>query len=170
MNLAQLSSPLSTLLSELVDGAPVTGAYVLNPGDQGLLRSLDRLSAEAVSKIWHGGASIAAHTDHLRYGLSLMNRWASGENPFADADWGSSWRRTTVSEEEWADLRTQLRVEAHLWQRALSDPREIDEIEVNGVIGSIVHLAYHLGAIRQIDRTARGPSNDEAVRREEGVS
>ena len=65
MNLAQLSSPLSTLLSELVDGAPVTGAYVLNPGDQGLLRSLDRLSAEAVSKIWHGGASIAAHTDHV---------------------------------------------------------------------------------------------------------
>lgn len=166
MNLAQLSSPLRTLLSELVDGAPITGAYVLNPGDQGLLRSLDRLSPEAASKIWHGGASIAAHTDHLRYGLSLMNRWAAGENPFVDADWGSSWRRVTVTEEEWADLRTQLRVEAHLWQRALAEPREIDEVEADGIVGSVVHLAYHLGAIRQIDRTARGPSNEEALRRE----
>jgi hypothetical protein len=29
--------------------------------------------------------------------------------------------------------------------------------ERNGVIGSIAHLAYHLGAIRQIDRSIHGP-------------
>jgi len=29
--------------------------------------------------------------------------------------------------------------------------------------GSVVHLAYHLGAIRQIDRATRGPTaEDEA--------
>jgi hypothetical protein len=33
-----------------------------------------------------GGASIAAHVDHLRYGLELLNRWTRGEKPFADAD------------------------------------------------------------------------------------
>jgi hypothetical protein len=27
------------------------------------------------------------------------------------------------------------------------------------MIGSIAHLAYHLGAIRQINRAARGPSD-----------
>jgi hypothetical protein len=37
-------------------------------------------------------------------------------------------------------------------------PRDVGEIELNGIIGSIAHLAYHLGAIRQIDRAARGPS------------
>jgi hypothetical protein len=30
-------------------------------------------------------------------------------------------------------------------------------LELNGVIASVAHLAYHLGAIRQIDRTIRGP-------------
>jgi hypothetical protein len=30
-------------------------------------------------------------------------------------------------------------------------------LELNGMIGSIAHLAYHLGAIRQIDYTLRGP-------------
>jgi hypothetical protein len=30
------------------------------------------------------------------------------------------------------------------------------------MIGSIAHLAYHLGAIRQIDAAARGPADSGA--------
>lgn len=163
MNLSEISTALTTLLSELVDGAPISGAYVLNRGDPGLLRSLDRLSAEAASEPHAGGASIAAHVDHLRFGLSLMNRWARGENPFADADWGMSWRRTKVDDDGWMRLRMELRDEARSWLDTLEHPRAVDEVELNGVIGSIVHLAYHIGAIRQIDRAARGPSNEESV-------
>src|SRR5688500_20241961 len=84
---------LPDLFSELVDGAPLDEAYMTNRGDAGLLRSLDRLSATAASKVTANGSSIAAHVEHLRYGLSLMNRWAAGENPFDDADWSASWRR-----------------------------------------------------------------------------
>jgi len=29
------------------------------------------------------------------------------------------------------------------------------------VVGSIAHLAYHVGAIRQIDLSARGPSAND---------
>ena len=163
MNIREISSTLTTLLSELVDGAPISGAYVLNRGDPGLLRSLDRLSAEAASETHAGGASIAAHVDHLRFGLSLMNRWARGENPFADADWGMSWRRTRVDDDGWMRLRRELRDEARSWLDTLEHPRAVDELEMNGVIGSIVHLAYHIGAIRQIDRATRGPSNEESV-------
>ena len=36
-------------------------------------------------------------------------------------------------------------------------PRAASEVELAGMIGSIVHLAYHLGAIRQIAKGARGP-------------
>lgn len=90
MNTNQLSTTLTTLFAELVEGAPPSGAYMLNVNDPGLLRSLDRLSAAAASSAAPGRSSIAAHADHLRYGLS--------------------------------------------------------------------HLAYHLGAIRQIDPTLRGPS------------
>jgi hypothetical protein len=152
MNTRELSQTLTTLFAELVDGAPTTGAYMLNRGDPGLLASLDRLSAPVASQ------KIAAHVDHVRYGLSLMNRWANGEpNPFATADWNAAWQTTHVTDAEWAKLRADLRDEAHRWLAALGKPRDVGGIELNGMIGSIAHLAYHLGAIRQINQVTRGP-------------
>lgn len=157
MHTGDIAGTLGTLFSELVEGAPASGGYMLNNGDQGLLRSLDKLSAASASARTSTGSSIAAHVDHVRYGLSLMNRWKTGENPFKDADWGASWKKTTVSEDEWGRLRADLRAEATRWLNALRAPRELKEIELNGVVGSIAHLAYHLGAIRQIDSSSRGP-------------
>ena len=51
MNTSGLIATLSTLLSELVDGTPPTGGYMLNLDDPGLLKSLDRLSAAEASAI-----------------------------------------------------------------------------------------------------------------------
>ena len=164
MNTRDLSATLTTLFSELVDGAPNTGAFMLNRGDEGLLRSLDKLSAASASKAVTGGATIAAHVDHLRYGLSLMNRWAAGDNPWRDADWKAAWRTTNVSDAEWKKLRADLRNEVHRWVDAMRVPREVDQVELNGMVGSVAHLAYHVGAIRQIDRATRGPSANEEVR------
>jgi hypothetical protein len=95
---------------------------------------------------------------HLRYGLELMNRWSTGEDPFGDADYGASWRRQRVSEEEWATLRNQLGGEAHRWLDTVGQPRPMSDAELTGMIASVVHLAYHLGAVRQIDRSMRGPA------------
>jgi hypothetical protein len=161
MNTGEITGALATLLRELVDGPPGELAYMLNPGDAGLLRSLDRLPAEAASASVHGGATVAAHVEHLCYGLSLMNRWTAGENPFADADWSAAWRTGAVSDAEWEALRASLADQAHRWLAAVRVPREVDEVELCGMIGSIAHLAYHLGAIRQIDRAARGPKEGE---------
>jgi hypothetical protein len=131
----------------------------LNPGDEGLLRSLDKLSAAAASRQpSNGGASIAAHVDHLRYGLSLMNRWSRGEQPFDDADYSASWRRVTVTDEEWTALRRELEEEIEQWLSALERPRPANDFDLTSVIASVVHVAYHLGAIRQVDRATRGPA------------
>lgn len=157
MNSNDLDRSLPGLFAELTYGAPETGAFVLNPRDAGLLASIDRLSADAASASTHGGATIAAHIAHLTFGLSLMNRWAAGENPFGDANWSAAWQTSRVSESEWRQLRDGLRAEVDRWHAALAAPREIRGIELDGVIGSIVHLAYHLGAIRQIDAQLRGP-------------
>jgi hypothetical protein len=157
MNTRDLAGTLATLLEELIDGPPAVAAYVLNRGDSGLLRSLDRLTARDASAAVSGGASLAAHVDHLRYGLSLMNRWSAGENPFDGADWSASWRRTSVSDAEWQDLRAGLRNEAHRWLDSVRVPREVSAVELNAVVGSVAHLAYHLGAIRQIHAATRGP-------------
>lgn len=162
MNTRDLAGTMATLFAELVNGPAPDAAYMLNRGDAGLLRSLDTLSARQASASVPGGACIAAHVDHLRYGLSLMNRWAAGEHPFDDADWSPSWRIAAVNDDQWRELRAQLADEVQRWLAAIRTPRELSVDELNGVAGSIAHLAYHLGAIRQIDRTARGPSEEEA--------
>jgi hypothetical protein len=159
MHTREISSVLGTLFSELADGISKGGAaFVLNSGDAGLLRSLDKLSAAAASRSVNDGATIAAHALHLRYGLSLMNRWASeGGNPFADAKWDEAWKTSSVNSAQWDEIRSGLRDETHRWLEALRSPRQVIDVELSGMIGSIAHLAYHLGAIRQIDKSVRGP-------------
>jgi hypothetical protein len=154
-----LHASLSQLFAELIDGPSPEAAYMLNGGDPGLLRSLDRLSAEAASKpSAPGAASIAAHVDHVCYGLDLMNRWHDGDaDPWTGADWAASWQRIGVTDAEWAALRARLRATTQRWRKALETPRDMSVQELNGVMASIAHLAYHLGAIRQIDRSIQGP-------------
>ena len=159
MHTATVASALTRLFSELVDGTSgEAGAFVLNGGDVGLLRSLDRLSAAEASRAVNGGATIAAHAQHVRYGLSLMNRWAAeGGNPFADAKWDEAWKMSTVDAAAWQEIRQGLRDETQRWTQALRSPRDVTDIELTGMIASIAHLGYHLGAIRQINKDARGP-------------
>lgn len=152
------SQALARLFSELTLGTSPHAAYVLNRGDVGLIRSLEKLSAVDASRSVNGGATIAAHAQHVRYGLSLFNRWAvEGGNPFADATWDAAWKTTVVDESAWRDIQEGLREESARWLDVLEVPREVDEIALTGLIASVVHLSYHLGAIRQIGKATRGP-------------
>jgi len=150
---------MAHLFSELVDGVTSgRGGFMLNTGDIGMLRSLDKLSAADASHSTNGGATIAAHTQHVRYGLSLMNEWGSkGGKPFANAKWDEAWKISTVNDAQWTEITNGLRDEARRWLEVLKTPREVAGIEFTGMVSSIAHLAYHLGAIRQIDKSARGP-------------
>ena len=161
MRTDELTRTLENLFGELMHGVSGKGGFMLNVGDRGLLRSLERLSATEASARTTTGSSIAAHVAHVVYGLSLMNRWSQGENPFTNADWAASWRKTSVTESEWEALRIQLRDEAARWLVVLRTPRDVAGIELSGMIGSIAHLAYHMGAIRQINAKARGPAEGE---------
>ena len=157
--MADLNGALTTLFSELTEGANASGgAFILNSGDAGLLRSLEALPTADASRSLAGGATVAAHAQHLRYGLSLMNRWSrEGGNPFADATWDEAWKTTVVTDAEWTDIRAGLGDEIRRWKEALGTPPEVSLVELCGLIGSVAHLAYHLGAIRQIAPNARGP-------------
>ena len=155
----ELAPSLTILFSELVNGASGRGeAFILNTGDVGLLKSLDRLSAGEASRSSNDGATIAAHAQHVRYGLSLMNRWATeGGNPFADAKWDEAWKVSAVDERTWDEIRGGLAGETDSWLKALATPREVPTIALTGMIASIAHIAYHFGAIRQIAKSTRGP-------------
>jgi hypothetical protein len=143
---------LSKLLNEIFDGPPGNEAYLLNPGDPGLLRQLESIDARAAStRPMPGKTTIASHIDHVHYGLTLLNRWAAGEaNPFADADWEASWRRTTVSDDQWRALRDNLGREAESWREHVATRTAWEDISAAGALASAAHTAYHLGAIRQI--------------------
>lgn len=173
MNTRSFAAIFDSLLRELVHGSPDPRArtYMLNQGDTGLLASLDRLPASAASATHEGGAAIAAHVDHVRYGFSLLNRWASGDQPpWPDMDWTASWRRNVVSDAEWQKLRGELRREADAWAAVLREPREVSEVEAGWMAGSVAHLAYHMGAIRQIDRATRGPAAEDEAQAQAGGS
>jgi hypothetical protein len=157
MRTNDLAEVLARLFSELTAGVS-GGGFVLNTGDIGLLRSLEALSASDASRSVNDGATIAAHAQHVRYGLSLMNQWAvDGGNPFANAKWDEAWKISTVGQAEWAEIRNGLAEEVRRWTAVLKAPREVMDVELTGLIASIAHLAYHLGAIRQIDKSVRGP-------------
>src|SRR5215831_1045967 len=96
-------SAVSKLLTEIFEGPPGTEAYIVNPGDPGLYQQLETISAATASRqTIPGKPSVAAHVHHLYFGLSILTRWLAGEeNPWAGVDWNESWRRSTVTEEEW---------------------------------------------------------------------
>jgi hypothetical protein len=143
---------LSKLLTEIFDGPPGNEAYLLNPGDPGLLRQLDSLDARAASvRPMPGKTTIASHVDHVLYGFTLMNRWAAGEeNPWGDSDWNASWQRTTVTDDQWQALRDRLRQESAAWRNVVQNRTDWNDTTAAGALSSAAHTAYHLGAIRQI--------------------
>ncbi len=142
---------LQTILHEIFDG-PGKEGYLLNPDDPGLLRQLDQIDAATASaRPMPGRTTIAAHVDHVHYGLSLLNRWADGEaNPWATADWDASWQRGRVTDEEWTALRARLREAAQHWLAAAARLDHWTHLTACGALASAAHTAYHLGAIRQL--------------------
>jgi hypothetical protein len=143
---------LCKLLVEIFDGPPSNEAFLLNPGDPGLLCQLESIDAkDASTRPMPGKTTIASHVDHVHYGLTLLNRWAAGEaNPWADADWDASWKRSFVTDEQWRSLRDELREQADVWRHAAASRTTWDDLSAAGALSSAAHTAYHLGAIRQI--------------------
>ena len=146
-----LPQVLTSLFREIVDGPPGDMAFVVDPNDPGLIKSLAALSAEKASARRDGRPSIAGHVQHLRFGLTLLNKWAAGDqHAFAEATFSQSWSHQTVSEDEWRTLRQAFEEQARQWQTQLESPREWDAMALSGFLSSVAHTAYHMGAIRQL--------------------
>jgi hypothetical protein len=148
---ALLPQVLTSLFREIVDGPPGDMAFIVDASDPGLLRWLAALPAEKASARPNGRSSVAGHVQHLRFGLTLLNRWAAGDpNAFADASFAESWSHQQVNDDEWRTLRQAFEEQARQWQARLEAPREWDAMSLSGYMSSIAHTAYHMGAIRQL--------------------
>ncbi|HEX6039163.1 DinB family protein [Longimicrobium sp.] len=128
---------------------PRSTNFVNNAPDCGVFGTLDGLSAaQASTPPAPGRSTAAAHAEHLRFSLDVSNRWLRGDDP--KAHWPSSWAVQTVDEEGWMRLRERLRDEYAQFLELIDARAEMDEELLGGIVGTVAHAAYHLGALRQV--------------------
>lgn len=128
---------------------PRSTNFVNNEPDCGVFGTLDGLSAQQASTPpAPGRPTAAAHAEHLRFSLDVSTRWLRGDH--AKADWPSSWAVQSVDEEEWMRLRERLRDEYAQFLELIDARATIDEELLAGIVGTVAHAAYHLGALRQV--------------------
>jgi hypothetical protein len=141
------------LLRETFEGAvPGQGTQYLDH-TSGIRATLSALTAEQASRRLDGHPSIASHVRHMNFHLRVTAEWIQGDH--SRRDWAASFEPQTVTEAEWAALQEDLetsRAEVIRTLEGLSPERFIEE---GAGLGSVAHLAYHLGAIRQLMHRAQ---------------
>lgn len=116
--------------------------------DSGIRSTLSRITAEQASRRVDGHPSIAAHARHMNFHLRVASEWIRGDH--SRRDWPGSFEPQSVTDEEWAGIQQDLeasRTELIRELESLSPERFLEE---GAGMGAIAHLAYHLGAIRQL--------------------
>jgi hypothetical protein len=136
------------LLRETFEGAlPGQGTQYLDHSS-GIRATLSALTADQASRRLDGHPSIASHVRHMNFHLRVTAEWIQGDH--SRRDWAASFEPQTVTEAEWTALQKDLetsRAEVIRTLEGLSPERFIEE---GAGLGSVAHLAYHLGAIRQL--------------------
>ncbi len=157
--IASFTRAIADLLTEIgIDPPNPKGTWIVsNKSGAGMLASIDLLDARAASRVPPGCANaIAGHVGHMIFALDLFTRAARGEDVYSKAKWSESWNVKAVDAAQWDDLRARLRA---LIIDAISivngTPRLDSQDMVTGGVALVAHLAYHLGAIKQIENFVR---------------
>jgi hypothetical protein len=138
---------LAYLLHETFEGSPDgQGSAYLDRG-VGIFPTLDKLSAEQVSRAVNG-TSIAAQTEHAKFYLDRLCEFIKGRTE--KVNWEDSWLIEDVSDEEWSALRGSVRKSYENALHCFAENQDWSEDNVGMAMGMLAHTAYHLGAIRQI--------------------
>ncbi len=151
-----LEGILDILKEALEGGAPgqgtafVDGTAAGGGGNHGLLATLDGLSAAQASQDLYG-SSIAGHARHTAFHLEVIVRWeqAGDRGPF---DWKGSFLPAQVDDAAWDEVRVRVRAayDALMAFARTQKDRAPDGDTAGGLTGAVAHVAYHLGAIRQM--------------------
>lgn len=145
-------APLFFLWEEVVGDPPKDGKPVaVLDTDTGWTQTLAAVdAAEASRPVAPGGTTIAGQTAHAAYYLELFA--AIIENRDVEADWPGSFEPSEVDEEAWVAQKERLfAVAARVAGHMRANP-QWPETHVRSALGALVHLAYHLGAVRQMVR------------------
>ena len=139
---------LQEIVRETYEGAiPGEGTEYLDH-ESGIWKTLRPVSAARASARPDGHPSIAAHSRHMAFHLRVSAEWVRGIR--MKRDWIASFEPQTVDEAGWQAVQRELDDARTAFLEAmtsLSDPEFVDE---GAGFGAVAHLAYHLGAIRQL--------------------
>jgi hypothetical protein len=139
---------LTELLRETFEGGlPGQGTQYLDHGS-GIAKTFSQLTAEQASRRLDGRPSIAAHARHMNFHLRATTEWIQGDR--RQRDWSGSFEPQTVTAEEWPKLLANLEASRAELLRVLGALPPERFAEEGAGIGVLAHLAYHLGAIRQV--------------------
>ena len=116
-----------------------------------MLETVELITADQASQPMGECATIAAHVEHIRYYLDVLEDFMF-KRDLSYVDWNAVWETTsTVSEDEWDTMRSTLKITYERVKGLLQDAESWDgEHELGAMMGIIVHSAYHLGEIRQM--------------------
>jgi hypothetical protein len=143
-----LTSAVRQLLAEGFEGASAGTTWFVD--DQGLLGSIQELDAARASRPTSPeGSTVAAHVEHVRWFVALLNAFARGERPAVE--WAESWTVREVDGEAWASLQADPEREFRELSEHLARGVEVEDPErLMPVLATVAHVAYHLGAVRQM--------------------
>jgi hypothetical protein len=138
---------LAYLLRETFEGSPEGQPSAYLDRGVGIFITLEKLSAEQVSKQIND-TTVAAHTEHAKFYLDRLCEFIHGRTE--KVNWEDSWLIEDVNETEWNALREGVRKSYENALRCFADNQNWSEENVGMAIGMLAHTAYHLGAIRQL--------------------
>lgn len=138
---------LAYLLRETFEGSPAGQPSAYLDRGVGVFATLDKLSAEQVSREVNG-TTIAAQTEHAKFYLDRLCEFIGGRTE--RVNWEDSWLIEDVSDEEWTALRATVKKSYENALRCFAEQADWSEDAVGMAMGMLAHTAYHLGAIRQI--------------------
>lgn len=149
--MADFQKSVGILFREAFEGIPpgASGTWFVEK-DEAIFNTMNSVSAEQASKTPPAGCqSLAAHAFHIHYTLKRMNDEIRSVS--RTDSWEVSWAKQTASPGEWEQLKKDIRLEYELILEFLTTNENwAEEGWVTGTAALPVHMAYHLGAIRQL--------------------
>ena len=139
-------------LEETFEGTPKEQPGFYLDTSTSLFSSVQGLTADHASiSLGQNEATIAAHLNHLRFYFRVLMDFVGGNTKIVS--WSDSWKLKEVNDEEWSQLRTNVRKQYEAMKEMLKDFDDWDGKRIGAALAIVVHSSYHLGAIRQIIKT-----------------
>lgn len=151
INKGQFVEAIAYLLCETFEGSPEGQPSAYLDRGVGVFATLGEISAAGASKEFYG-TTIAAQAEHAKFYLDRLCEYINGRTE--RVNWDDSWLIETVNDAEWDALRDSVKASYESTLVCLAEVQEWNERQVGMAIGLVAHTAYHLGAIRQITKTA----------------